>query len=487
MISPSIPVFNLATGEATLGDSEWSWAIRGIFTRFNYNFDGRYFFEVNARYDGSSRFPSANRFAWFPSFSAGWRVSEEAFMRDYNHILSNLMLRASYGRLGNQNIGQNFPFIANFGHMAQVAYVLGGTRPMGFNPPGLAAGGDFTWETAATTNFGINLGLWNRLNISYDRYVRRTTNMLTAGETLPAVLGTAVPRRNNAELETHGWELTVRWADRVNRDFRYDVGFVLADNWATITRFDGNYRNLLTNWRVGQRVGEIWGFETVDIIRTEEQLAQAANHQRFINNPRLQLGDVEYRDRDGDGYISRGDNTSDNPGDLKIIGNASARFNFGITGNVQWRSFDANIFFQGVGKRDFVPTGNHFWGTRTHNMAIGTQETFQNAWRPENPDGFFPSYRQASGFNLQPQTRFLQSGAYIRLKNLGFGYTLPSDWMQRVAIERVRVFASGYNLWEATGIRGEFDPEALGGLGGHGMGVIYPLQRTVMMGVQVTL
>ena len=482
LMSNDVPAFGMATGAITMNDSEWDWAIRGVFMRFNYDYKGKYLFEMNGRYDGSSKFPKSSRFVFFPSFSVGWRISNEDFMSNMASTLSNLKIRASYGSLGNQNIAANYPYISTFSTNTNMGYIINNSRPLSISTPGLVSD-SYTWETATTKNLGIDIGLWNKLTLDFDIYQRITKDMVTAGDKLPAVLGTGVPRYNNAELKTNGWELNVKWIDRIANQLRYDIGFVLSDYQATITKFDNNPNKLYADGAnyVGRKIGEIWGYETVGIIQTPEE-ADAAPSHRQMGNSRLEPGDIQYKDLNNDGIIYFGDRTVDNPGDEKIIGNNTPRYMYGITANVQWKGFDCNIFFQGIGKRDFFPSGSYFWGARNNVMAVGTYETYLDAWREDNRNAYFPSYKASSGYNIQTQTRYLQSAAYIRLKNLTIGYSLPSYLVQKIRVNKVRIYGSGYNIWETSKLRGNFDPEIIGTVGEY-----YPLQRSFMTGIQIIL
>jgi len=482
LLSYDVPVFNLATGDMTLADSEWDWAIRGVFMRLNYNYKGKYLFEMNGRYDGTSKFPQATRFAFFPSVSAGWRISGESFMSSLAPTLSDLKIRASYGSLGNQNVSSNYPYISLFSNTLKVPYVINGATPLGLGAPGLVAG-DYTWETAITKNLGIDVGLWNKLTVNFDTYKRTTTDMLLQGDKLPAVLGTNVPAINDAELKTTGWELNMKWIDRVSNKLHYNIGFVLSDYMATVTKYGNNPTKLINTYYAGRKIGEIWGFETAGIFQTKDEVAAAPlQNGAPIGNSRTEPGDIQYKDLNGNGKIDTGDGTVANPGDQKIIGNTTPRYQFGITANVEWKGFDCNVFFQGVGKRDFYPTGTFFWGARNNAAAVGTYTAWVDSWREDNPNAYFPSYKGASSYNIVTQTRYLQSGAYIRFKNLTIGYTLPSSIVQKIRLNKVRIYGSAYNLWEASHIRGNFDPEEIGLVGEY-----YPLQRSVMCGLQIDL
>ncbi len=482
LISSEVPVLNLATGLLTTDDFQTSWAIRGVFARLNYDYMGKYLIEFNSRYDGTSRFPQGRRFGYFPSVSAGWRVTKEPFMEPLLKVLTELKLRASYGSLGNQLVASNYPYVSLFGINNQVPYIIGGTLPLGITAPGLVSP-DLSWEKVSTLDFGADANLFGKLNLGFDWYKRITSGMLVAGDKLPAVLGTAVPQRNGAELETTGFEFSIKWSDQIANSLRYDVGVVLSNYKAIITKFDNNPNKLFGNNYVGKNVNEIWGFETVGIFQQAGDVANAANQNQIGNSGKWGAGDIQYKDLNGDNLITRGANTVDDPGDQKIIGNATPQYQFGITGNLAWKGIDLALLLQGVGKRDYVPTGNYFWGAINNGGAVGTKEVYRNSWTAENSDAYYPIYKSGSGYNIQSQTRFLQNSAYIRLKNIAVGYSLPSPFIKHVGLSKARIYFSGQNLWEFTKLKGNFDPEVIGN---GGLGIFYPLQRVVSFGIQLT-
>lgn len=481
LVSMDIPSINLGVGKNTTKDSAYAWAIRGAFMRIKYDYMGKYLFEMNGRYDGTSKFPKSSRFGFFPSFSAGWRISQEKFMEPTKNWLNDLKIRASYGSLGNQNVKDNYPYIATFGVTQQTPYIINGSLPISVTAPGLVAP-DLSWETARTFNIGVDVMLFSKLYANFDWYDRRTINMLTEGDKLPSILGTKVPRRNNADMKTNGWELTLKWMDSFSNGLRYDISLILSDYKTIITKFDNNPSKLYDTYYVGKALGEIWGYETSGIFQSAEEVASAADQSKLGNGGKWGPGDTHYTNLNGDKTIDWGDKTVDKPGDTKIIGNETPRYQFGITGNIEWKGFDLNIFIQGIGKRDFVPKGAYFWGHIANGGAVGTYEVYKNAWREDNPNALYPIWKaNSSGYNTLPQTRFLQSGAYARLKNLTLGYTLPTVLTQKIRLNKIRVYFSGQNLCEITGLKGGFDPEIIGNVG-----EFYPLQRSTMLGLQVS-
>lgn len=478
VITNDLPTIGMTSGTQYASDAFEHWAIRGAFVRANYDYLGRYLFEFSGRYDGTSRFGKDTRFQFFPSFSAGWRISEEQFMKNTHSWLDNLKIRGSWGSLGNQNVA-NYAYIASYGAANYISWVMDGEQLKGMNPTGLIAR-DLTWETAKTLDFGVDITTLNgRLDATFDWYTRRTTDILMNGTKLPAVLGATVPKRNTGELKTNGWELSLKWKDRLNNGIRYDVGFVLSDYQSEVIHFSGNPNSLLSTLYDGMKMGEIWGYETVGILQ-ENDFTIDENGKYILNGPSQNKiagswypGDIRYADLNNDDEISTGDNTLENPGDRKIIGNSTPRFQYGITGNISWKNFDLNIFFQGIGKKDVWISDNAFWGG---SGSAGNWEMLNNSWTPERTNAKYPMYA-GRGQNQQVQTGYLFNGAYLRLKTLALGYTLPKAWTNKAKLSTVRLSLSGYNLFEITQIPDTFDPDQISSA--------YPMMRSVAFGLQV--
>lgn len=477
LISPDIASLGMAYGEKYNGSGSRATATEGFFGRINYNYDNRYLVEVNGRYDGSSKFPKNKRYAFFPSFSLGWRLSGEKFWEPVMPYVNELKFRGSYGKLGNQSVGGDYPYIATMGANGEMGYLIDGKKIACVGTPGLVSP-FLTWETVKQFDFGVDFGaLNNRLFGSFDWYRRITQDMVTNGVPLPAVLGTGAPQANTADLRTDGWELNIGWRDRLPFGLTYDVSLVLSDYKATITKFN-NPEKLISNHYVGKVWGEIWGFETEGLFQTAEEVASHAD-QSEIYGGGWYPGDVKYRDLNGDGKITYGKGTVADPGDRKIIGNSEPRYAYGIKVNAAWKGFDLNLFFQGIGKRDMVLGGNQFWG-----FGNEWHVPFKHAldsWTEDNRDAYFPrsTYDNVTG-NRETQSRYLQDASYFRLKNLTLGYTLPEKWMGKIGFDSVRFYFSGQNLFTIDHLFDIYDPETLG-LNS------YPLQKSFSLGVTVTL
>ena len=486
LISESYPTLALTTGAISKGKGVNVLALRGWFGRLNYIYDNRYIIEFNGRRDASSRFPQGSRWGFFPSASAAWVVSNEKFLEPAMNFLAvnNLKLRGSYGSLGNQSIKDNngneiyYPFYPSMGTTSQIGPVLAGSRPMSVNAPGTPAAGDLTWEKVRSVNFGIDLSLLqNRFDVSFDKYTRYTEGMLTLSKELPAVFGASPPRTNAADLETQGWDLSVGWRDKFDlagSPFNYSVRVMISDSRAKITKFDNPDRRY-NDWYVGKEPGEIWGFVTAGFFNTEEDIANwhdqtAVSSGSHGNRP--YLGDVKYMNLDGDKHvntegkpqINRGSETVDDPGDRKIIGNSSIHLPYSFDIGADWKGFDFRAFFQGVGKREVYPDGVFFFGMHSGRWTNPVVKELDYWGVPEdfNPNAYFPrltnSPRIAGAWNAQ--TKYLQNAAYLRLKNLTLGYTIPRELTERWKISRLRVFFSGENLltfdhFDVSGI----DPE----------------------------
>jgi TonB-linked SusC/RagA family outer membrane protein len=463
LIDQKLPSLSLSNGSPLTSDGFWEYAVRGVFYRLNYDYKGRYLFETNGRYDGSSRFNKKGRFGFFPSISAGWRISEESFLQSEKGFLSNLKVRISLGSIGNQNVGyyghmsimspytQSSPNKSNWILPGQLDYVTSMAAPSVISP-------NYTWETVQTLDWGVDFGLLkNQLTGTFDWFQRDTKNMLAPAEPAPASFGSNYPNTNAADLRTRGWELSLQWNSKVNK-VGYNVGFNLYDNYSIITRYE-NPTGLLLNgsslyFRQGLRYGEIWGyttdrFYTDDDFDSDGQLKAGIPYVRGYNNPNP--GDILYKDN-GDGIIDNGANRFENPGDMSIIGNNTARYQFGINGGISWKNFDFTFFFNGVGKRDLVMPG--YWAPNgTFTASVFNYQT--DYWTKDNLNAYWPRIYGAvvsgvddnNSANQRTQTRYLQDASYIRLKNITIGYSLDQDINKRLHIQALRFFVSGENLY----------------------------------------
>ena len=486
----------------TVGGKYNDWAIAGFFGRLNYDYRGRYLAEVNMRYDGTSRFRKGNRWGFFPSVSLGWNIAREGFFENFVDVMGNLKLRASYGELGNQNTSGYYPTYRIVPvKVTSGNWLVNGAQPTISSEPALIDP-MLTWETIKNWNFGVDISmLSNRLTGSFDYYIRDTKNMVGPAPELPDVFGFGVPKQNNTNLRTMGFELMLSWRD-VKNGFSYGLTATLADSRTKITAYPNDTKSLST-YRTGQWMGEIWGFETIGIAKTDEEmnqhLASLPNGGQNNLGSKWAAGDIMYRDLDGDGKISKGEGTADAPGDMKIIGNDLPRYAFGLTLDAAWKGVDVRAFFQGVLKRDyFIESSSSdkylsrmMWGacgTIYNSVGLANHlDYFRNAEDHElgqNLDAYYPRPLFDNKLkNQQTQTRYLEDASYVRLKNLQLGYTLPVGLVSKWGISNLRVYVSGENLFTLTKLSDTFDPETIdAGVGG----LAYPISRTWSVGLNVS-
>ncbi|MDO6435177.1 TonB-dependent receptor [Flavitalea sp. BT771] len=483
LIDPGTPFIGLNSDPKPLvKGNEFEWALNGLLYRLNYIFSDKYLLEVDGRYDGTSAFPNGKRYVWSPSASAGWRISEEHFFASAKDVVNDLKLRVSYGKLPNQKFdpanptdGTVYPYVGLMSY-GQSNYIFGSQQNTAVGAPGLVSPG-FTWETVTTRDAGLDLTVLNqRLTGSFDWYARETKNMLVSGQPLPGVLGTAPPSKNAASLMTKGWELNLTWSDKIGKDLSYSVRVGLSDYTAKITKYDLNPTGSLGDYYVGKKFNEIWGLVTDGYFKTDAEAA--AYDQSQLSGVTQMAGDIKYADLDKNGKISYGDNTVSNPGDQRVIGNSTPRYQYGLNLKVQYKRFDLAVFVQGVGKRDYMPGDNAFWGFQSEWSVPFVY--MKDHWTQQNPNAYFPRLRFGGGSNFQTQTKYLQSAAYARLKNLSIAYTLPAEMLSRAKIKSIRVYVTGQNLFEITKMFKAYDPETIG------FGT-YPLSRSVSFGLQLGL
>ncbi|WP_211093060.1 SusC/RagA family TonB-linked outer membrane protein [Chitinophaga polysaccharea] len=488
LISPAYPTTALATGAVKQGQNISDWAVRGIFYRVNYAFDDKYLLELNGRRDGSSRFPSEHRWGFFPSASAAWVLSKEKFFKPVTEALKfdAFKLRGSYGSLGDQNY-LNYGYLATM-NANTINTILDGKQPVAvFQPSPVTP--DYTWETVRSINGGVDVSLLKeRLTVSYDRYTRFTEGMFQKSKTLPAVYGASEPVTNAANLKTRGQELSIVWRDQFNinkNPFSYSVKVALADSRTFITKYD-NPSGTLSDHYKGKEMGEIWGLTTEGYFQNDAELKSHADQTKVgedDQNYKFYVGDLKFKDLNGDGEISYGKNTLSDPGDRKIIGNSSPRFPYSVDMSASYKGFDIRIFAQGIGKRDWYPGGgNHyFWGIYAQPWTNVNVQNMDH-WTPENPNAYFPrvkAYIAEDGDELSaPQTKYLQNAAYLRLKNVTLGYTLPKNVTDRMKISRLRFYFSAENIFTISHLKVNLDPEGLDG-------TIYPFQKTYSFGLNM--
>ncbi|MCF8274439.1 MAG: TonB-dependent receptor [Flavobacteriaceae bacterium] len=498
LLSTDVPAIDAAIGTIDGGDSFTETAVLGYFGRLQYNFKEKYFLEGNIRYDGSSKFPKNDRFGTFASFSAAWNVKKENFLKNADWI-SLLKFRGSYGEIGNQDIpGNPYPYISQWSPRNTWLLNESGVRYTTIEP-GQLVSPSLTWETAQKTNLALDAAfLGNRLSTTFEVYRNRTLDMLIPGEELPAVLGASAPVTNAGDLETKGWEAEVSWRAG-KKDFKYGVNFNISNNESKITKFD-NPAGLISNYYVGQTIGEIWGYVTDGYYTVDDFVEGTLD--AHLNGVNRQLkagvvafesgaipypGDIKYVDLDGDGIVTDGNNTLENSGDRKIIGNSRRKFLYGLNGNASYKDFDFSFALSGVGKRD-----RDIDGAKAFPYQGQFDDMFRHQldyWTPDNQDAFYPRMygnnanfsgdRGNYGHSRRTQTKYLRDASYLRINNVTIGYNLPKDVLDKINFSKIRLFVSGENLYTFHQLPKGIDPD----VDADGA---YPIMKNIAIGAQLS-
>jgi len=515
LINPNNPQFQWATGERTVsGGNAWESQV-GFFGRLNYAFRDKYLFEANLRRDGSSKFPPHLRWQWFPSFSGGWVISNERFMESLNPVLSFVKLRASWGSIGDQTVPNNL-YVPTMG-IGQNNWIGQGDRLYQLGTPGQVLP-DIAWQRIEHTNIGADFRFFNNaLGLTAEWFQRYTKDMLMAGETVAATLGTNVPVGNYGDLRTRGFELNVDYTHRFDNGLGLSLNANLADAVTVVTRgTDWNLawedRSLSTTFSTGRRYGDVFGYVTDRLYQKEDFLYDANGNfvtttivrngtARTMNvlvgdNPVYQHffqdggpvmvispGDVKFADLNGDGFIDNGTGTNGNPGDLTVIGNTTPRYEYGFRLGADFKGFDLSVFLQGVGQRSIWGAGQLAipgFHVRDGAMPLAIAS---NYWREDRTDAFYPRAWHLGGENqgyvMRPQSRYMLDMSYLRIKNITFGYNVPGHLLNRLKMKSARVYVSLENMFTFDNLRGlPIDPEAISGVSPLIGGTSYNLGRT---------
>ena len=535
------PELNLAYGEmkdATISSYTGDRSTAGYFGRINYDFKGIYLLELNGRYDGSSRFPAGDKWAFFPSMSLGYRFTEEGYWKNLHDVISNGKLRFSYGEIGNEAIGDNM-FISTISPIAQSKLYWmdkNGNKLNQFQLPDWVSS-SLTWERIKTTNVGVDLSFLNDdLSLTFDWYQRTTNDMLAPGKAIPDVAGASAPYTNAGSLRTRGWELSLSYRKQINKDLNVYGTFNIGDSKSKVTKWNNDSKLIghtggivsAANARMyayeGETWGDIWGFETDRYFTEDDFNGKDANGKwiykegvadqtgiqtdNFVFGP----GDIKYKDLDGNKVIDGGKGTADDHGDLKVIGNTMPRYEYSFHLGGSWKGLDLDLFFQGVGKRDMWTQSSFVFPLmRDADKALYANQTSYNIYDPANgiidisQSNRYPclySGNEGSGnvtglasiggeHNYYPQTKYLVNMAYLRLKNVTIGYTLPASITKKVYMEKVRFYGSVNNLCLLYNGAKDYpvDPEMNAGQGSLSLGTwgrTFPITRTWSVGVQVT-
>ena len=479
LLNPDQPEFNLANGTQTVSGRHIHSATAGYFGRINYNWNEIWLLELNGRLDGSSSFPASDRWAFFPSGSLGYRFSQEGYFDNLRNIVSNGKLRASFGEIGNEAVGEDM-FISTINALSD-KYWLGsdGTFVNMYDTPSLVSS-TLTWERIRTFDIGLDLGFMNNeLNVSFDWYQRKTLDMLAPGVTLPDMLGTTEPYTNAGSLRTRGWELNVSWNKQFG-DFTVYANGNLSDYKTIVTSWN-NPTGILSDYFSGKVYGDIYGFET-DRYFTKDDFTYDAEGNRTGYAQGI---------ADQDGLVSGG-TFAYGPGDI---------FQYGFRLGGSWKGIDLDMYFQGVGKWD-----QWSYGAFVMPFSRGADGIYANQmdyWTEENTDAFYPRLYPGNGDtgtvsgvavgknNFYPQSKYLIDRSYLRFKNLTVGYTLPQEWTKKCFMQKARIYFTAENLCELINnsyapVDPEIDSSDTGSNSNGVWGRVAPITRTVSFGLQVT-
>ena len=507
LVNPQKPEINLAIGDQFVDDDPFhdDYASAGVFGRINYDYMGKYLVEFNARYDGSSKFPEGDKWAFFPSGSLGWRLSEENFMKWAKPALTDFKIRGSVGTIGNQDVAAN-SFISIMSVSGSSGWSVNGEELPYIGVPTVISP-SLTWERVTTFDVGFDASLLNNaLTFTFDWYQRTTSDMHSPGETLPATFGSEkMPQVNEGELRGRGFEFAVSYQKEFDCGLGLSVGAQISKIREKLTKYNNPNRNIYGYYE-GKEIGEIWGYETDRLFQYSDckQLEDGtwvidtskpgiADQSLYENGSfKFGPGDVKYKDLDGDNEITYGEQTVEDHGDLKRIGNSLPNFEYGFTLGLTYKGIDFSTFFQGVGSRDVWAVGQV--GIPGFMPNEGWLEHQMDYWTEDNPNAFYPRPTSHSwvsnGQNFLRQTRYLQDMSYLRCKNITVGYTFPQKWMDAITFTSGRIYVSAENVFEFYGGKIPVDPEtteyAAATNGSLKFGKSYPFTRTISFGLQLT-
>ncbi|MDF9797587.1 TonB-linked SusC/RagA family outer membrane protein [Catalinimonas alkaloidigena] len=442
------------------------------FSRVNYNYDERYLLELNGRWDASSRFREENWWALFPSVSAGWRISEEGFWQGLDNIINDAKIRASYGALGNQNLSDFYPTYSPFSSGPAYNYYFNDVINAGYALT-TAANPNIRWETSKNLDIGADLGFFNnRLNITADYFRRDIEDMLMINP-IPDYVGLSAPYVNVGSMRNTGWELAAGWRDKV-KDFSYQVNVNVSDVKNEVLDIGGS--DIIGGSRIireGHPLHSYYGYVADGLFQSQEEIDNAPFH--YGNTA---PGDIRYRDISGPEGVP--DDKIDNF-DRTILGNYFPRYEYSMNLEAQYKGFDLTLFFQGVGKKDnyMSGTGSQPFYSRSYQGSMFEHQ--KDYWSPENPDAAYPRLTNNSiTNNYVTSSYWLKSGAYLRLKNLVVGYTLPKTLTEKMKLGSARIYVSGQNLLTWDDYFPGFDPEQQ-----DTAGIFYPIMKTYTVGLNI--
>lgn len=475
LVDPSLGAIDAGMTNGNITGNYNEWAMRSYFGRINLNWDDKYLLEANLRADGSSRFAPDKRWGYFPSVSAGWRISQEKFMNGTSSWLNQLKLRASYGSLGNNATTSYYMYQSLF---ATANYILNGSIAGGLAQVVLA-NPKLTWEKTYMTNVGIDFAfLNNRLSGTFDVYNKNTEGILIS---LPAPLehGTStVPNQNAGEVNNKGFEVDIRWNDRLGK-VSYNVGFNMGFVNNKVTKFQGDVSSISGVYKTqeGKPINQLYVITVDRIVRDRSDLDYVQslvdkNPDYFATYQRPELGDFLYRDANGDGKLDTDDRVEIGYGTLP-------RLTYGANLGLSWNNFDFSVLFQGIGNHKVYYNNQAFRFVTVMGQSL-IKDITDNAWTPENPyDSRYPVLRNsANGKNNIASDAFVHNAAYLRCKNIQLGYTVPKKITKKFFVENLKVYTSIDNLFTITKFPG-LDPEV-------GANVGYPAVRQYSVGLNIS-
>jgi len=439
-------LFSLNLGDPTLAtnsDGIQTWALLSYFGRLNYDYDERFLFEADLRYDGSSKLAPHNRWQAFPALSAGWRLSNERWFKNAFPIFDEFKIRGSWGQVGNsEGVIGNYDYIALINEGTVYPF---NNQPNKSYYQNVLASPQKTWETIETSNVGVDMALLNnKFSISADYFIKHNKNMLAPLQ-VSSIIGITTSTYNIASMKSWGWETTLQWKDAIGHNFNYWINFNLSDNQNEIISYNG--KNSITaglNTIIeGKPYNSFYGYVAEGYFQSEEEVEK---HAFYSNNDGP--GDLKYKDVNGDGKINGGLGRTDDHGDLVYLGNPAPRYTFGFDLGFNWKGIDFSAFLQGVGKRRIFPSPAFlmpFVSRWLHPMDFQT-----DYWTPENPNAKLPRLYYQGTQNTAASTHWVMNAAYLRLKNLQVGYTIPERITSRAAISKARIYFSGQDLWEIS-------------------------------------
>lgn len=490
-VSDEVPILDLGSANPLAGGNAYQYALRSYFGRINYDYLEKYLLEFNLRYDGSSRYAPENRYGAFPSASAGWRFTQEDFIRKANFLdwLNEGKIRGSYGTLGNQygadgpGYSEWYPYIGVIGAAgtASTNMPIGNTTTTGL-AQSILANPYLQWEKVNMLNIGIDLSMFeSRLSVTGDWFDKNTTGVQLKVPQ-PDVIGLTVPDQNAGTVSNKGWELMVGWNDQVG-GVKYGLTAQLSDVKNHVTDLGGVAPTIADRIRqVGYPIDAFYGYRTDGLAQNSDFTKDPTTGKLTPNFPiftadaaKIAPGDIKFRDLNGDGVI-----TADK--DREVIGDAFPRYTYSLRGNVSYKNFELNFFLQGVGKANGYVTGvgaNPFYANGAY-----PQEVHRDHWTPDNPNAWYPRFTYLDNRNTTARLSdyWLQDAKYLRLKNIQLSYTLPRSLLTRYRVDMLRFYVSADNLFTATNFFYAYDPETPSTNGGY-----YPQVKTIVFGVNVRL